>query len=52
MNSYWSTTDGSQTCEKYNTSYLYYVLREENRRLKDELKITKSRKSKTLLCFI
>ncbi|XP_071166321.1 uncharacterized protein [Mytilus edulis] len=45
MNSYSSATDGSQTCENINTNYLYYVIQEENRRLKDELKITKSRKN-------
>ncbi|VDI09839.1 Hypothetical predicted protein [Mytilus galloprovincialis] len=44
MNSYSSTTNGSQTCEKNNTNYLFYVLQEENRKLKDELKTTKSRK--------
>ncbi|CAC5364680.1 unnamed protein product [Mytilus coruscus] len=43
-NSYSSTTDGPQTCEKINTSYLYYVIQEENRRLKAELQKTKSRK--------
>ncbi|CAG2221328.1 unnamed protein product [Mytilus edulis] len=46
MNSYSSATDGSQTCENINTNYLYYVIQEENRRLKDELKITKTRKGK------
>ncbi|XP_071166327.1 uncharacterized protein [Mytilus edulis] len=40
-----STTDlGRQTCEKINTSYLYYAIQGENRRLKDELQETKSRK--------
>ncbi|CAC5419358.1 unnamed protein product [Mytilus coruscus] len=44
INSHSSRTDGPQTCEKINTSYLYYVIQEENRRLKDELQKTKSRK--------
>ncbi|CAC5364678.1 unnamed protein product [Mytilus coruscus] len=44
MNSYSSTIDGPQQCEKINNSYLYYAFREENRRLKAELQKTKSRK--------
>ncbi|XP_063435517.1 uncharacterized protein LOC134716449 [Mytilus trossulus] len=44
MDSYITVTDGSQTCEKINTSFLYYVLQEENRKLKDKLQITKSKK--------
>ncbi|XP_052099728.1 uncharacterized protein LOC127734113 isoform X2 [Mytilus californianus] len=39
-----STTDEPQTCENINTSYLYYVMQEENKRLKAELQKTKFRK--------
>ncbi|XP_052099729.1 uncharacterized protein LOC127734113 isoform X3 [Mytilus californianus] len=39
-----SSTDGPQTCENINTSYLYYVMQEENKRLKAELQKTKFRK--------
>ncbi|XP_052099731.1 uncharacterized protein LOC127734113 isoform X5 [Mytilus californianus] len=41
-----SSTDGPQTCENINTSYLYYVMQEENKRLKAELQKTKFRKEK------
>lgn len=44
-----SKPDGSQTCEKINTSYLNYAFEEEIRRLKDELQKTKSRKGKSCL---
>ncbi|XP_071166315.1 uncharacterized protein [Mytilus edulis] len=44
VDSHNSRPDGPQTCDKINTRYLYYAIQKENIRLKDELKITKSRK--------
>ena len=51
VDSHNSRPDGPQTCDKINTSYLYYAIQKENIRLKDELKITKSRKGKRFLLF-
>lgn len=46
IDSHRSKPDGQQTCEKTNTNYLNYAFQEENKRLKDELQKTKSRKGK------